>query len=72
MFVRLLMVAVCSLFMVGCSDPTGKSGFSEVGSGLTNFSVACRKHDGLDTYKTKGKTTYITCNNGKKFTYRND
>ena len=56
----------------GCSDPSGKSSYGEVGSGLTNFSVACRKHDGLDSYKTKGNKTYITCNNGKKFTYHND
>ena len=71
MLIRALCVVLALGTISGCSDD-GKSGFSEVGSGLTNFSVACRKHDGLDTYTTKGKTTYITCNNGKKFTYHNN
>jgi hypothetical protein len=72
MLIRALLIAIALSPLGGCSDPSGKASFGEVGSGLTNFSVACRKHDGLDTYKKKGKRVYITCNNGKKFTYTMD
>lgn len=72
MWFRSLLVILLSGVMVGCSDPTGSGSFGEIGSGLTNFSVACRKHDGLDDYTKKGKKVYIRCNNGKTFTYTKD
>lgn len=65
-------VGSLSLSLTGCSDPTGKGSYGEVGAGLTNFSVACRKHDGLESYKKKGNKTYITCKNGKKLTYQHN
>ncbi|MFC3151268.1 hypothetical protein ACFOEK_09550 [Litoribrevibacter euphylliae] len=72
MWVRGLLVLFLGWVVSGCSDPTGSASFGEVGSGLTNFSVACRKHDGLDEYTKKGKKVYIRCNNGKTFTYTFD
>ncbi|GLQ30211.1 hypothetical protein [Litoribrevibacter albus] len=69
---RVLVGVCCALLLSACSDPSGSGSYGEVGAGLTNFSVACRKHDGLKEYHKKGNKTYITCNNGKKLTYTAD